>query len=58
VTSNGQKLPREHPLHGYESPQQADCIADIPERILNQLVLYYNGEEPEGEPVPNDEELV
>jgi len=48
----------DHPLKDYEIPKDADCIADIPERKLNELILYYEGEEPEGEPVPDDEELV
>jgi hypothetical protein len=48
----------DHPLANYDPPQGADCIADIPTEILNQLVLYYEGEEPLGEPIPDDVELV
>jgi hypothetical protein len=55
---SGEAFPEDHPLRNYEPPPEADCIADIPERILNKMTLYYSGEEPPGEPVPEDEELV
>ena len=50
------ELPDDHPLKNFKT--DADCIADVPEKVLNDLVLYYEGEEPEGESMPDDEELV
>lgn len=51
------RLPEDHPLQGYEVSTNADCVAEVPERVLNDLLLYYGGEEPEGEPVPRGREL-
>lgn len=50
------ELPDDHPLKNYKT--DADCVADVPERILNDLVLYYEGQDQIGEPIPDDEELV
>lgn len=52
------ELPADHPLKDYTLPENTDCVSDVPVEVLDKLVEYYEGQEPEAEPVPEDEELV
>lgn len=55
---NGEEFSDDHPLRYYEPPDDADCVADVPPEVLNKLIEYHGEEEPEGEPIPKNEELV
>ena len=54
----GEALPDDHPLA--LDAQMAECVDDVPEYLLDDLVDYYTerGGIPQGEPVPDGEELV
>lgn len=55
----GRPIPDDYPLSDeqIDQAQDADCIADVPAEHLQALADYY-GDDLEGEPVPDDAELV
>jgi hypothetical protein len=39
-------------------PERGDCVADVPAEVLEEVAAYHWHSEPDGEPVPDELELV